>query len=506
MNRFLLPDDIDERALRSGLADAHSLVLTPPTHHTVTYLDTFDWRLHNAGLVLVEERGRRRNLVLMEAGGEPLVVATKTTPKLPEDLPDGHIAKTVAPAMDIRALIPVGSVRTERREGRIENADGNIVTRLRLERIEVPAAVDEDSQDAFTALSADRPETLGVLRAGDGVAELPAHDLAAAAAARGRVPGDYTSKVVIPLDADRPACDSMRTILGELLDTLEANVPGTIADLDTEFLHDLRVACRRTRSAITQLKGVLDPEAIAAFNAEFKWLGSATGELRDLDVYLLEMPVYRSMLPASVVGDLDPLVSLIAAERTRAHRSVARALRSARFRRVVADWRACLGEIGPAPGEAATGPTASLAGDRITKAYRRILKKGSGLGENPPAAALHRLRIDAKKLRYLLEFFRSLYPKREIAARIKELKRLQDILGGFNDMEVQRNRLAGFAETLHADPSVKARVLLTMGRVAGALETRQETYRLAFHDTFVEFSGPAVRTAYGRLFRTKESR
>jgi len=506
MHRFLLPDDVDERALRSGLADAHSLVLAPVTHHAVTYLDTFDWRLHNAGLVLTEERGRRRSLVLLEAGREPVVVAVKATPKLPGDLPAGHIAATVAPAMDIRALIPVGSVQTERREGRVEDADGNIVTRLRLERIEIPAAGDGDDPTAFTALGADRPKALGPLQAIKDAAKLPGHDLAAAAAARGRTPGDYASKVVIPLEADRPAADSMRIILTELLDTLEANVPGTIADLDTEFLHDLRVACRRTRSALTQLKGVLDPEAVAPFNAEFKWLGGATGDLRDLDVYLLEMPVYRSMLPASIVGDLEPLVSLIAAERTRAHRSVAKALRSTRFRRLISDWRTCLGDIAPAPGKTAAGPTAALASQRITKAYRRILKKGSGLGEDPPAEALHRLRIDAKKLRYLLEFFRSLYPKREIAARIKELKRLQDILGGFNDMEIQRDRLAGFAETLHADPSVKARVLLTMGRLAGALEQRQEAFRLAFHDAFVEFSGPTVRTAYDRLSSTKESR
>ena len=118
----------------------------------------------------------------------------------------------------------------------------------------------------------------------------------------------------------------------------------------------------------------------------------------------------------------------------------------------------------------------------------RILKLGGGLDHDPPAEALHRLRIDAKKLRYLLEFFHSLYPAPEINARIKELKRLQDILGGFNDMEIQRDtarrfRIASFTPTQDATPSC----ILTLGRLAGTLEERQEEFRSAFHDAFARF-------------------
>ena len=506
MKRYLLPDNIDESAIETGLGSGHSLVFGPPSRLTVTYLDTFDWRLHKAGLALAEERGRRRSLVLQEPGCEPLVVAAASTPKVAADLPNGHIADTVTPLLDIRALVQVGQTRVERRDGRIEDADGNMVTRLRLEHIKFPTAAIGDETPTFTALRIERPKSLGALLATDGGKPLPIHDLAAAAEAEGRSPGDYSSKLVIKLEARQSAADSLRVILTELLNTLEANVPGTVDDIDTEFLHDLRVACRRSRSALTQLKRVLDPESIAPFNAEFKWLGTVTGPLRDLDVYLLEMSAYRNMLPHDVADDLEPLVSLIRAERTKAHRGVVRALRSARFRQLTTDWRVCIKTVAPAPGSTATGTTGDLATSRITRAYRRILNKGSRLGQDPPAATLHRLRIDAKKLRYLLEFFKDLYPRHEITARIRELKQLQDILGGFNDMEVQRDRLAAFADVLHADPSVGARTILTLGRLAGALEQRQETFRLAFHDAFVEFTSPSVRTAYDRLFGGKESR
>jgi len=291
----------------------------------------------------------------------------------------------------------------------------------------------------------------------------------------------------------------MRTIMLELLTTIEANIDGTIGDLDTESLHDLRVACRRTRTALTQLKGVLPAETVAPFNAEFKWVGSVTGLLRDLDVFLLEMPTYHTILPARATTDLEPLAKLIKTTRNRALISVADALRSSRFTQLVTSWRQTLEANEPSPCPHASRPTVELANERITKAYRRILKRDKELDTDLPAGALHRLRIDAKKLRYLLEFFRSLYPERDINARIKELKRLQDILGGFNDVEVQRNLLSDFTRDLHADSAVGTSCILTLGRLAATLEERQEDLRAAFHDSFKEFSSTPVRAAFRRL-------
>jgi len=79
-----------------------------------------------------------------------------------------------------------------------------------------------------------------------------------ALAAAGRRPGDYSSKLDYQLDPDQRADEAAKEIQLGLLHTIEANVPGTKANLDPEFLHDLRVAVRRARSALTQIKGVLD--------------------------------------------------------------------------------------------------------------------------------------------------------------------------------------------------------------------------------------------------------
>ena len=54
-----------------------------------------------------------------------------------------------------------------------------------------------------------------------------------------------------------PAGRAVATVLSALMDTMEANVSGTVRDIDTEFLHDLRIAVRRTRSTLKLAGDVL---------------------------------------------------------------------------------------------------------------------------------------------------------------------------------------------------------------------------------------------------------
>jgi CHAD domain-containing protein len=340
---------------------------------------------------------------------------------------------------------------------------------------------------------------VGALKAA-GASKAHADDLELVAAARGRHPGDYSSKLRLQLDPDQRSDEALREILSTLLETLRANVEGVIADHDVEFLHDFRVASRRTRSALGQIKGVLPQRRVVPFVREFKWLGTVTGPCRDLDVYLLEMATYRQML-SSQSELLEPLERLIETSRGRAHRAVVRGLGSRRFARLIDRWSAFLAEppaVKDEPPDAGR-PVAELAGDRILKAYRRMLKRGGRLGEDPPAADLHRLRIDAKKLRYLLEFFASLYSPKVTARLVKELKKLQDILGGFNDMEVQQARLIGFARELEVPGERGTDTMLAMGRLGATLEARQEDYRLAFAEGFEAFASPASQKTYRKL-------
>ena len=102
-------------------------------------------------------------------------------------------------------------------------------------------------------------------------------------AARGR-----PSKVRVALEPGTRSDVAAGLVLLPLADIAEANMPGTLDDLDTEFLHDLRVSIRRARSVLRELAGVIRPTARARVRAELEWAQAVTGPVRDLDVQLLE--------------------------------------------------------------------------------------------------------------------------------------------------------------------------------------------------------------------------
>jgi CHAD domain-containing protein len=503
MPRLLTPPDLDDASFAAAMKPVGEIALGPARIVITTYLDTFDWRLFNVGMVLTEELAGGRRLCLLDNDAAPYATPAEARPTIAETLPAGHLADRIGRALGVRSLLPVGATRIVRRDGRIEDRNGNLVARLRLDEVTVIDSRGGPAGQAVTTVWIDHSAAAAMLERIAGVSVIAGHDLVTAAAAWGRTPGDYSSKLRIQLDPEEHADRALRAILLDLLSTIEINTDGAIADHDSEFVHDLRVACRRSRSALTQVKGVLEPELTAPANAELKWLGKVTNPLRDLDVYLLEMPSYRSLVPPDAAADLAPVESSLRRSRARAHRAVVRALRSTRFSAFTAGWRAALMTDAPAPGPEAQRPVVELAADRVDRAYRRILKHGLRLGDDPSATALHQIRIDAKKLRYLLEFFASLFPARDVADRVGDLKRLQDILGGVNDMQVQRRRLTELAEELRPEPSVGTGCLLALGRLAGALEARQDGFRHDFHNAFADFASKPVRHAFEQLTRVR---
>ncbi|RWX49302.1 CHAD domain-containing protein, partial [Candidatus Electrothrix communis] len=93
------------------------------------------------------------------------------------------------------------------------------------------------------------------------------------------------------------ALTATKTIYRDLLAIMRKNEQGILDDLDSEFLHDFRVAIRRTRSGLDMIKNVLEPKISTRFKEEFRFLGKITGPMRDLDVYLLMEDDYKVRLP-----------------------------------------------------------------------------------------------------------------------------------------------------------------------------------------------------------------
>lgn len=317
-------------------------------------------------------------------------------------------------------------------------------------------------------------------------------------AAAGARPGDYSSKLRVALEPQTPTLEAFTTICSILLDTIEVNERGVREDIDSEFLHDFRVSIRRTRAMLSQARGVVPGRVRAVYGEEFRWLAGETSELRDLDVYVLGFDDLATRLAVEHRADLEPLRNLIVDLQRDAHARVVAVLDSPRYRELVHAWRAFLDA--PDGGDDGDVPIRRAAGQRIRKAYRGVVKHGRRIDDDSPAQALHDLRKRAKKLRYLLEAYRSQYPKADMKALEAELKALQANLGTFQDCDVQIARLRQFAELLDERPGSTGPTVLAMGLLMTQLAQRQQQAWLEFHDRFARFDRPRNRRRFRRMF------
>ena len=168
---------------------------------------------------------------------------------------------------------------------------------------------------------------------------------------------------------------ALSAVLLSQLDMMESNIPGIRNDIDAEFLHDFRVASRRSRSLISGLKDAL-PVPVRELGREFfSWLSKQTSTLRDIDVFLLAFRQYRQMLPAETYEQLMPLQSFLQQRREMERTDLLEALDSDRFRDYLRDWREALQE--EARDETGAAPAvADAATEAIWKAWNRMRKHG----------------------------------------------------------------------------------------------------------------------------------
>jgi CHAD domain-containing protein len=492
---LLLPEQMTVRGAGEAVAGALAVLGGEQGEHLRNYYDTFDGLLYAAGLSLLHEDGSLalidRDTGLVQAS---LVIAPPRMPLFAGDLEPGPLRERLLELTDVRALLPLVQVRLRERRMSVLDGEQKTVVRLALEetsltgprgkasplrpRLRITPVRGYDSERRSVLLTLERD--LGFMPADE-----PLVDEAVRVA--GGVPGGFPSKIEVPLRAQERADSAAVAVLLALLGVIEANLEGTIEDLDSEFLHDFRVSVRRSRAVQRELKGVFPPDGLARFRAEFRWLQQATGDARDLDVHVLEFDTMRALVPDSMRDDLDPLLAVLHARRVKAHAKLVRDLRSKRATGLLSSWRAFLDRLvedEETERPDAARPIGEVAGERIAKVYRQMVRMGSAIDEASPAEDYHELRKKGKELRYLLELFGApLYEGEVVKPMIKTLKGLQDVLGRHQDREVQVALLRSLGPDV-AEPDA----LMAMGALIGRLGDDERAARGEFAGRFSEFA------------------
>lgn len=513
---FVVPDGVKLDDVRARLLASERCEADGGRQIARTYLDSFDWRLYQAGGLLEEqEQAGQRTLVWLDRSGaqalDPTVVPK--TPGMIGDLPAGPLRERVAGPLEMRTLLPMARMFSSIEGLRVLDDEGKTVVRVELETNRYASADGKReghlSPRIRLVLVRGYPKPLSrvqaLLQQDIGLPLAQVSELLEALEATGRHPLDYSSKLNYKLDPGERSDAAAKHILIDLLNTLEANVDGSKKNLDSEFLHDLRVATRRTRSALTQIREVFNPEVTERFKEGFAWVQEITGAVRDLDVYLLSFDDYRASLPPPMRPYLQPFKDFLVAHYGTEHKALVRHLNSPRFRTLLKEWRkfleAPVPEFSAVPN--AMRPVRVVADERTWKMYRRVISEGRAIGPESAPEELHELRKSCKKLRYLMEFFESLYPGNDVGKLIKVLKGLLDNLGNFQDLAVQAANLRHQAQMMEEEGVATTDAILAMGVLVGDLYQRQNQARTEFAEIFAKFDTKSHDQMFRALFRRK---
>ncbi len=506
---------------RDGLIGDWKLKRTSETTKAMTFLDTFDWRLHKRGMELcvIQQKGKARSIALVNSEGHELVARLpgRRLPSWADELSgDGGdaammIAAQVAAGIKRRALLPMGKVQLKQTQiallDDLEKTIAHISIATPIHDNGLPAT--QSAAAGIKPLRGYEDEVRAFLKAADididddvGQPDL----LTLAAQQVGRAPLDYQSKINVPMVADDDARTAALKTLRSLMAVLEQNINPVIEDIDQDFLHHFRVACRRIREALSVFRSAFPDDRVQHFRQEFGWVTKVTNVTRDSDVYLLALDGFREQLTEGLADGLDPFETWLRRRRSSSLGAVRRALRSDRFQTLLVEFHRFLEEQEAAAlTEGAARPAKQLGDKRIWKIFRRMYAGSRALTDASPEDDVHDIRKLGKKLRYGLEYFKTLYEPDDIGAVITELKALQAVLGDFNDYCVQSHDLEQFAKLIAAGQAsdVPPQTLLTLGALIDILNKQRAEARIQCDVAFEQFASEANRKAYRKLFRNK---
>lgn len=227
---------------------------------------------------------------------------------------------------------------------------------------------------------------------------------------------------------------AVRKILACQLSRFLEQIPGLQRDIDTEFLHQARVSTRRMRSALRLFREAV-PKSTGVFLAgELQWLGSMLGAVRDLDVFLLNLPQFQGQIERFPAKKIKFFEDWIGERRRIPLATLVQAFTSVRYANFERRCHRFLeGPLAIRPrAPQALKRVRDIAPTIIKEKFEAVLAQGHKVINNPHLKEFHRLRIQMKKLRYACEFMAPAYDG-ALDSFIAHTVVIQDCLGEIQD-------------------------------------------------------------------------
>ena len=299
----------------------------------------------------------------------------------------------------------------------------------------------------------------------------------------------------VEIAADAPARAAFQSIASACLKQIVANKPAIVAG-DPEGIHQMRIGLRRLRAAISLFSDMIVEAQSRTIKTELKWLTNELGPAREFDVFLTKVVAPLEKQHARLVG-MRSLYNDLADRREAALARALAAVCSKRFRDLtlnVAAWLEAGGWQEPRQAllrERCEEPIEVAAHAQLTRRWKKIRKRGRRLAKLDPQAR-HKLRIQAKKLRYATEFYQTVFPgkrqEKRRAAFLSALKQMQDCFGDLNDIVMHEKLTTGIGKAALARSAKGSRRVFAAGLVTGIEEARFKPRLTAAEHAFNAFA------------------
>ncbi len=427
------------------------------------YFDTPDQALAKRGIALrIRSIGKRRiqTLKLPADGPGGLQVLREIETPVEGDRPeldkiaDPRLRQLLADKAVARHLTPLFITEFQRTTWPLAYAGSQIEMaldrgeircesgRMPLSEIELELRQGEPKHlfELALALHEEMPVTLGTAtKAARGFALMSGEQPAAAKATAAGLRGTMSAR------------DAFAAAARSCLAQMQSNEMPARLGADPEGIHQLRVGLRRFRALVTAYRDTLSAEAHEFLSRELRWLQQELNPARDWDVFIA-----TTLTPiVERVQELQPAVEAAHELRAMAQTRARATLDSPRYTAMLLRCYLWLETGGWAAAEAGLldRPVTEFAAGILQRRHRRVRKFG-GKRAALSESELHRLRLMAKKQRYVAEFFRELFPRKATAKYIMALSAIQDVLGSLNDALVSRHLVEELERFLAEAPAL----------------------------------------------------
>lgn len=277
------------------------------------------------------------------------------------------------------------------------------------------------------------------------------------------------------------AADAFRAVVRSCLRHI-ANAAALARQQSSEGIHQTRVGARRLRGALSVFRDLLDPQTSDHLKGELKWLVKELNDARDLDVYVGDTLGLLTDREAD-----DPAMKAFRRRamnaRAKARKRAVEAVESSRFARLLLEI-AAWAEVGELDAQRGAQPAPDFAAVMLRDLRKSVRKTPAPLSDLSPEER-HELRIKVKKLRYTSEFFADSFgivkQRRKFVTR---LRKLQDVLGELNDVEVARDITRRLVHGKSSEMAFAAGVILGKRQAAtGQLMDEAESAFAKFGET-----------------------